>query len=537
MAMATGTCFANPGLGQPNISAADVLPAQEACAKAAEANGFTVESIVSSTAETVTDELTRTTVVLALTKAGVPYTLTCPLTLPKESIGSTAVGTNDTVSSDDAQANSAITNSAVADDTVDQSDKAIMHFPSWWWLLVPLLGLLLLLWQLTRQRSASKPSLVAATQPEDEVDYPPKPQALAALVTAEPISDPNLLGILPVQPNPTSPEQLLRDFPMENSDSTPLSPPLVEEKVLSVIQEEMTVKTQEIARSKVRVNKRVETREEVVNVPLVHEQVLIEHIPLNQIIEGDIPLERDEGEVHIIPIFEEVATTETQLWLREEVHITKQRTTETAHQTVMLRREVTDVQRIALAGNVALERSPMPDRLVTESASQELAPVPAKLIAEAAEVGPSMAFPQSVSATTQTAATADETVNEIVIPIMAEEVTLDTQTIPRNRVRVHKRVEHREEVVEAPAIREELVIHHIPINQYVEGPPPMEREEGGVRIIPILEERVVSKTQLWLREEIHISKRRDMETVPQTITLRHEVVDVEEIDLENASSK
>jgi uncharacterized protein (TIGR02271 family) len=447
------------------------------------------------------------------------------------------VGTTDRVSSGNAQANGTIANSAIANNTVDRSDKTAMHIPSWWWLLVPLLGLLLLLWQLTRQRSASRSGLVAATQPEDEGDYPPKPQALATLATAEPISDPSFPGISSIQPDPTPPEQLSRDFSMENSDSEPLLPSSVEEKVLSVIQEEMTLATQTVARSKVRVNKRVETREEVVNVPLVHEQVFIEHIPLNQIIEGDIPLERDEGEVHIIPIFEEVATTETQLWLREEVHIAKHRITETTHQTVMLRREVTDVQRIALAGNVALERSPIPDRLVAQSASQELAPVTAKPIADVAEVGPSMASPQSVSATTQTTATADETVNEVVIPIMAEEVTLDTQTIPRNRVRVHKRVEHREEVVEAPAIREELVIHHIPINQYVEGPPPMEREEGGVRIIPILEERVVSKTQLWLREEIHISKRRDTETVPQTITLRHEVVDVEEIDLENASSQ
>src|SRR5262245_18627137 len=46
---------------------------------------------------------------------------------------------------------------------------------------------------------------------------------------------------------------------------------------------------------------------------------------------------------------------------------------------------------------------------------------------------------------------------DIVIPVVAEELTVDTEQVARSRVRVTKRVESREEVVETPGVRDDVV--------------------------------------------------------------------------------
>jgi uncharacterized protein (TIGR02271 family) len=129
------------------------------------------------------------------------------------------------------------------------------------------------------------------------------------------------------------------------------------EEVLEVIEEDFRVEKQLVDRAKVRVNKRIETRDEVVNTPLVHEEVVVDRIPINQLIEGEVPAIREEGDVLIIPLVEEVVVVEKRLFLREEVRVSKNRKTETNTQTVTLRREIVDVERTELdtTENAAVE--------------------------------------------------------------------------------------------------------------------------------------------------------------------------------------
>lgn len=123
-----------------------------------------------------------------------------------------------------------------------------------------------------------------------------------------------------------------------------------EEVVIPVIAEELTVEKQRVARGKVRVNKRVETREEVVDTPVVHEEVVIDRIPINKFV-GEVTAEvRDEDGVLIIPLVEEVLVVEKRLLVREEVRVSKRRTTTSTPQTVFLRREVVDIEREELSG-------------------------------------------------------------------------------------------------------------------------------------------------------------------------------------------
>jgi uncharacterized protein (TIGR02271 family) len=122
---------------------------------------------------------------------------------------------------------------------------------------------------------------------------------------------------------------------------------------------------------------------------------------------------------------------------------------------------------------------------------------------------------------------------ELVIPVVAEELTVDIGRVARARVRVDKRVESREEVVDTPIVVEEVVVERIPINKVVEDldAVPTMREEADTIVIPILEEVFVLQKQILVREEVRLVKRRKTSSVSQTVTLRREVLEIHRDDL------
>jgi uncharacterized protein (TIGR02271 family) len=119
-----------------------------------------------------------------------------------------------------------------------------------------------------------------------------------------------------------------------------------DELVIPVVSEELEVETHRVARGSVRVRTRVEIHDQTVEIPFVHEEVVVEHVPVNTIVDGDPPQVTHEGDVLIIPVLEEVVVVETRLMLREFVRVSKRRTTTSAQETVALRRQVVDVERI-----------------------------------------------------------------------------------------------------------------------------------------------------------------------------------------------
>jgi len=116
---------------------------------------------------------------------------------------------------------------------------------------------------------------------------------------------------------------------------------------------------------------------------------------------------------------------------------------------------------------------------------------------------------------------------ELVIPVIAEELNVETHRVDRGRVRVNKRIESHEEVVDTPLVREEVVVERVPINTLVEGEAPAIRDEDGVLIIPLVEEVTVVEKRLLLREEVRVSRHRTTTSTPQTVVLRREVVDIQ----------
>jgi uncharacterized protein (TIGR02271 family) len=119
----------------------------------------------------------------------------------------------------------------------------------------------------------------------------------------------------------------------------------------------------------------------------------------------------------------------------------------------------------------------------------------------------------------------------LVLPIMVEELEVHKRRVETGRVRIHKAVQTREVLVDEPLLREEVVVERVPVNRVVEGPIPV-RSEGDTMILSLLEEVLVVKTRLLLKEEVHVTTRRTERHAPERVTRRHEDVTIERVGRE-----
>lgn len=121
---------------------------------------------------------------------------------------------------------------------------------------------------------------------------------------------------------------------------------------------------------------------------------------------------------------------------------------------------------------------------------------------------------------------------EIVVPLIAEEISIGKRVVETGGMRVHKTVREDVQTINEPILREHIEVERVPLNQYVETAPAI-RYEGEVMIVPVLEEVVVTEKRLLLREEIRLVKRREEIANVQEVTLRREEISVEEFEAEN----
>src|SRR3712207_403955 len=107
-----------------------------------------------------------------------------------------------------------------------------------------------------------------------------------------------------------------------------------------------------------------------------------------------------------------------------------------------------------------------------------------------------------------------------------EQVRVSKREVERGRVVIRTRVEERDEIAEAALRQEDVIVERVPIGRWIEMAPQV-REEDGVLIVPVLEERLVVTTELVLKEEIRITKKSRTEMVREPVRLRAERVEVE----------
>jgi uncharacterized protein (TIGR02271 family) len=133
--------------------------------------------------------------------------------------------------------------------------------------------------------------------------------------------------------------------------ANPHEPPLV----LPVIQEALDVRTRRVETGRVRITKVIHEREELIDEPLVQEEVTIERMPINRVVEGPIPV-RYEGDTMIVSVLEEVLVVETRLLLTEELRITRWRTETHRPVPVTVRREDVTIERVDRERNEPSDR-------------------------------------------------------------------------------------------------------------------------------------------------------------------------------------
>lgn len=119
-----------------------------------------------------------------------------------------------------------------------------------------------------------------------------------------------------------------------------------------VMREEIRVGTRVVdSGSGVRLHKTVSEYEQLIDEPLLHDELEVEHVPVGAIVMTDeAPRMRYEGDTLVVPILEEVLVVQKKLKLKEEVRITRHKREVRLPQTVSLRSEHIAVERFDQAG-------------------------------------------------------------------------------------------------------------------------------------------------------------------------------------------
>lgn len=125
----------------------------------------------------------------------------------------------------------------------------------------------------------------------------------------------------------------------------------------------------------------------------------------------------------------------------------------------------------------------------------------------------------------------DEVHSGMRIPVVQEELHVGKRVVESGQgVRLHKSVTEEVLRIEEPLARQELEIEHVPVNAWVEGALPVQRQEGDTLIVPVLEEVLVVEKRVRLKEEIRITARRTVDHYSERVVLRSEQVMVERFE-------
>ena len=115
---------------------------------------------------------------------------------------------------------------------------------------------------------------------------------------------------------------------------------------------------------------------------------------------------------------------------------------------------------------------------------------------------------------------------QVVVPVVHEEVNVARERVETGVVRVRKAVQERVEVIDEPVLHDEVTIEHVAINRPVDAPQPP-REEGDTLIVPVYEELITVQKQWILREEIRLRRREVRTQHHEEVTVREERAIVE----------
>lgn len=118
------------------------------------------------------------------------------------------------------------------------------------------------------------------------------------------------------------------------------------------------------------------------------------------------------------------------------------------------------------------------------------------------------------------------------VELLEEVASVNVREVTTGRVRIATEIETFEQVAQAALQSDVIDVTRVSLNQPVVGPPPQARTEGDLTIVPIFEEILVVEKRLFLKEELHIRKRTEEETVQMPVTLRRQTASVERSEVD-----
>ena len=119
--------------------------------------------------------------------------------------------------------------------------------------------------------------------------------------------------------------------------------------------------------------------------------------------------------------------------------------------------------------------------------------------------------------------------DEIVVPVFAEELHADAVPVETGGVRVTKRLETHQEVLEQELRKSHVQVKRVKTNRVVDGPQPAQRS-GNTLIIPVVSEVLRIEKQWVVTEEIHIIESEERETIQQNVDVSREAPHIERLD-------
>jgi uncharacterized protein (TIGR02271 family) len=118
-------------------------------------------------------------------------------------------------------------------------------------------------------------------------------------------------------------------------------------RTIPITEEELVVGRRTVDLGAVRVSKTTETRQVIVDDPIVTEEVHVERRRIDRPVSSEEPpVTRTEGDTTIFPVLEEVVVVEKRLILREEIRVTRIRQERPSSQEIAVKREQLHVERL-----------------------------------------------------------------------------------------------------------------------------------------------------------------------------------------------
>lgn len=115
-----------------------------------------------------------------------------------------------------------------------------------------------------------------------------------------------------------------------------------------------------------------------------------------------------------------------------------------------------------------------------------------------------------------------------VLPVLAETVHIEKETVETGRVRLHKTVHVESQTVDVPLQQQQVQVQRVAVNRYVDEVPAV-RYEGETMIVPVIREELVVTKRLLLVEEVHVHQQTLTTHHSQTVELRREELHYERI--------